>query len=184
MEKKSKTGSIKEDEKMDVKHVAVKQKHKTVVKKISGPQEVKEKPKKVSGKKQKKSRTPEQKKVFQKKKMLRALPAFRGRFGARNKRRKSKKKWLKWRYPHGIDILFENEDGAMPSIGYRTPKTFRDFHPSGLKEVLVSNPKEIMAMGDESVAVRFASGIGKKKRVEMLKKADEKKLFVLNRWKK
>ncbi|MBI2598513.1 MAG: hypothetical protein HYW50_04925 [Candidatus Diapherotrites archaeon] len=112
-------------------------------------------------------------------------PVFRGRFGARFKRRKSIEKWDKWRRPRGTDIIFEKEDGALVKIGYRVPKEIRHLHPSGFPELVVSNLGELSQIGQkENVALRFAAGIGKRKRIQMLKIAQEKNLRVLNRWKK
>ncbi|MBN2066874.1 MAG: hypothetical protein JW744_00215 [Candidatus Diapherotrites archaeon] len=109
---------------------------------------------------------------------------FRGRFGKRNWIRNiSKKKWQKWRRPRGIDIYFNKEDGLVPGTGYRTPKKIRFVHPSGFREKIVRNMNELEALKleKETKAARIASGIGRKKRQAMLKKADEIGVFVLNR---
>ncbi len=109
---------------------------------------------------------------------------FRGRFGKRNRIRKiSKKKWQRWRKPRGIDIDFKKEDGLVPGTGYRTNKKVRFVHPSGFREKLVRNVQEIEALEEKKnrVAARIAAAVGRKKRQEMLKKADEIGVFVLNR---
>ncbi len=111
-------------------------------------------------------------------------PVFRGRFGGRWKRRKSIAKWNKWRYPRGIDIIFKQEDGANPKIGYRVPNAIRFLHPSGYPEVMASTAEQLAQFAGQNVAVRFAARIGKRKRAIMLKKADELDLKVLNRWKR
>ena len=135
--------------------------------------------------KQKRKKTTDEKKLLKIKEKINSKkhPVFRGRFGGRFKRRKSNEKWDKWRRPRGIDIIFKNEDGALPKIGYRVPKKFRFLHPSGLKEITVSNLTELKQV-KERVAVRFFGKIGKRKRIEMIKFAKEQKLKVLNRWKK
>jgi len=146
---------------------------------------VKEKQVEKKVKKEKRKKTNQEKEVLKVKDKLKAksLPTFRGRFGARFKRRKSNKKWDKWHRPRGIDIVFKNDDGALPKIGYRTPKAIRFLHPSGLNEVIVSNLKELSKV-KENVVVRFAAKIGKRKWIEMKKTAKEQKVRVLNRWKK
>ncbi len=96
------------------------------------------------------------------------LPTFRGRFGTRSKRKKSKDKWNKWRYPRGIDILFKRGDNIRPRVGYRTDKAIRDLHPSGKKEIYIRNLQELMKMKSEkNVLFRLAATIGKKKRIEI-----------------
>ena len=136
--------------------------------------------------------TPEKKKTLAGKKILKVKellkrkkhPVFRGRFGGRWKRRKSIAKWNKWHYPYGIDIIFKQEDGANPKIGYRVPNAIRFLHPSGYPEVMASTEGQLAQFTGQNVAVRFAAGIGKRKRAIMLKKADELDLKVLNRWKR
>ncbi len=108
---------------------------------------------------------------------------FRGRFGKRSVRKVSREKWQKWRKPRGIDIVFKKEDGLVPGTGYMTPKKIRFVHPSGYKERLVRNMNELVAMEKEkaTVAVKISRTIGKKKKIEILKKADELKIVILNR---
>ncbi|MBN1941366.1 MAG: hypothetical protein JW772_04255 [Candidatus Diapherotrites archaeon] len=107
---------------------------------------------------------------------------FRGRFGQRNRRRKiSNEKWQKWRKPHGMDIIHKREDGVRVKIGFRNSNITRGLHPSGYKEVLVRNMAELeAAAGEKNSAVRIARTIGIRKKKEMLKKAKELKLWVLN----
>lgn len=133
-----------------------------------------------------KKKKPADKKILKIKELLKRKkhPVFRGRFGGRWKRRKSIAKWNKWHYPRGIDIIFKQEDGANPKIGYRVPNAIRFLHPSGYPEVIVSTQRQLAQFAGQKVAVRFAARIGKRKRAIMLKKADELDLKVLNRWKK
>ncbi|MEM4662590.1 MAG: eL32 family ribosomal protein [Candidatus Diapherotrites archaeon] len=114
------------------------------------------------------------KKIKKKKK-----PVFRGHFGNRAIRRKSKAKWNKWRYPRGVDFGFEKADGKKPRSGYRTPKIIRGLHPSGLKESLVHNVKEVEQIKDKNTIIRIAHSVGAKKRGEIIKKAMEAGLKVI-----
>jgi len=106
-------------------------------------------------------------------------PVFRGRFGKKQFRRKSNEKWQKWRYPRGIDIFFRREDGAIPRIGYRVPKEFRHYHPSGMREAMVSNEQQLAGVGQD-IVVRIASTVGRKKRKGIIKKANEMGIRILN----
>ncbi len=137
---------------------------------------VKEKKQKVRRKKTKEEKKIEKirKKIRRKKK-----PTFRGRFGKRWLRRKSKEKWAKWRKPRGIDIKRRAEDGAIPKSGYRTNKRIRFFHPSGFREKLVGSIDELSNVPKE-FAVRFRTGIGKRKRKILAELAKKRELKVLN----
>ncbi len=106
-------------------------------------------------------------------------PNFWGRFGKKNLRTQRMKKFNKWRKPRGIDILFERNDGSIPQAGYRTPKSIRGTHPSGYQEVLVFSKKDLGNL-KQNQAARLSSTIGRKKRIELIKLANEKKIRILN----
>ncbi|MCX8158561.1 MAG: eL32 family ribosomal protein [Candidatus Diapherotrites archaeon] len=108
-------------------------------------------------------------------------PVFRGRFGNRKLRRKSITKWDKWRKPRGMDIKRKKEDGRYPDSGYRTCKEIRYLHPCGLKEIIVRNLKDLENLKNKEVAIRIASAVGKRKRQEIIKKAEEMQLKVINK---
>ena len=90
---------------------------------------------------------------------------------------------VKWRRPKGSQSKLRKRmkgKGAVVSIGYGSPKEVRGLHPCGLKEVLVHNPKELEKVDPEREVVRISSRVGKKKRIEIIKKAEELKIKVLN----
>jgi len=72
--------------------------------------------------------------------------------------------------------------GASPSIGYRQPADIRYNHPRGLPERLVQSPSEIAGLKD--VIIRIASGVGRKKREEIIRLSEAAKLRVANKAKK
>ncbi len=87
----------------------------------------------------------------------------------------------KWKRPRGHSSKTRKElKGRLPvvKVGYRGPKDVRDYHPCGAPEALVHAPKDLEDI-DEDVVVRIGS-IGTKKKIEVLKKALEKGLKVLN----
>lgn len=92
-----------------------------------------------------------------------------------------------WRKPRGINSKMRMREGGKSRavrIGYRTPIIRRGFHPSGFKEILVNNEKQIdmvTKIADGKTAIRISSAVGGKKRAAMLKMADEAKLKILNR---
>jgi large subunit ribosomal protein L32e len=108
------------------------------------------------------------------------VPVMRGRFGKKNIRRKSIAKWDKWRKPHGIDLDKGLQHGFRPKIGYRSKTELRCIHPSGYKEVLVCNKNDLSKIDSKTQAVRFSATLGKKKRNELMKKANESGTWVLN----
>ncbi len=92
-----------------------------------------------------------------------------------------------WRRPKGINSkILEKRKGKlpMPTVGYGAPKEMRYLHPSGFKETIVNNLKDLGRINIEKEAVKIASAVGKKKRSEILKKAGEMKIRVLNPTKK
>ena len=109
-------------------------------------------------------------------------PMFRGRFGKRGSVRKiSKKKWQKWRKPRGIDINFKREDGKIPKTGFKTPNQIRGRHPSGYFEAIVSNEYDITALSQKKdFAARISSRVGKRKRLEIIKKGNDLGVKILN----
>jgi large subunit ribosomal protein L32e len=88
-----------------------------------------------------------------------------------------------WRRPRGIHSKIRiRKKGKikMPSVGYGAPKELKFFHPSGLKEVLVSNLKDLEKVDPKTQAIRIAHTVGEKKRKEIIKKAEEMKIKILN----
>lgn len=89
----------------------------------------------------------------------------------------------KWRRPRGRDSKLrvrKSGKGSLVSIGYRVPRIMRGFHPSGLAEVLVKRPSELEKIDASKQVVRIASSVGRKKREQILKKAEELRIRVLN----
>jgi len=70
--------------------------------------------------------------------------------------------------------------GFLPHPGYGSPLLAKNLHPSGLKEVIVFNPNGLNVIDNKTQCVRIASTVGKKKREEIVKKAAELKIRVLN----
>ena len=88
-----------------------------------------------------------------------------------------------WRKPKGIDNHMRLSVKGWPhlvKIGYRVPKQVRGLHPSGLRDVLVHNIVELESLSPSVDAARFAAGVGKRKRIELAKRAKELGTRVLN----
>lgn len=88
-----------------------------------------------------------------------------------------------WRKPRGKHSkIAEKEKGKVkaPSSAYGAPRNLRYLHPSGFKEVLVYNVKDLEKVDVKKEAVKIAHTVGKKKRQDVLKKTEELKVKVLN----
>jgi large subunit ribosomal protein L32e len=88
-----------------------------------------------------------------------------------------------WRKPKGIDNHQRLSVKGWPhlvKIGYRVPKEVRGLHPSGYRDVLVHNLKELEALSPETDAARLAAGVGKRKRIELAMRARDLGIRVLN----
>lgn len=88
-----------------------------------------------------------------------------------------------WRRPRGIDSkMAEKRKGwpKMPTIGYRSPKLVRGYHPSGYPEVLVYNVKDLDGLDPNKVVVRIAHTVGEKKKIDIIERATELGLKIVN----
>ena len=102
--------------------------------------------------------------------------------GGKNLRRLEKK----WRKPRGSQSKLrkhKKDKGFLPHPGYGSPRAVKGLHPSGFEEVLIYNVKDLEKIDSEKQACRIASTVGKKKRIEIMKKAEESKIKVLNPFK-
>ncbi|NPB02009.1 MAG: 50S ribosomal protein L32e [Methanopyri archaeon] len=89
----------------------------------------------------------------------------------------------KWRRPRGRHSKMRRKfkgKPKMPNPGYGSPAKVRGLHPSGYEEVLVYNPKDLEKIDPERQAARIASRVGARKREEIIKKAKELGIVVLN----
>lgn len=88
-----------------------------------------------------------------------------------------------WRKPKGKDNKMRLQVSGVPSIvkvGYRGPKISRGLHPSGYVDRLVWNVNEIEKLNPKSEAARISHTVGKLKKKQILSKAFELGIKVLN----
>ncbi|MBI1935143.1 50S ribosomal protein L32e [Candidatus Woesearchaeota archaeon] len=96
-----------------------------------------------------------------------------------------RRKRLPWKYkkPKGIHSKMRHHfKGRMklPSPGYKSPAKARGLHSSGLKITIVFSVREIGKIKRENEGIIIAGAVGTRKRLEILKKAKELGITVLN----
>lgn len=116
--------------------------------------------------------------MFMVNKGKRDKPNFRRANYGRTTRRRIKDGWKRPRGSDNKKKLKLKEFGSEPNIGWRNARNMRGIHPLGAYEVLVHNPAELAQV--KGRLVRIGGSVGKKKRLLIVKKAEELKLTVLN----
>jgi large subunit ribosomal protein L32e len=68
----------------------------------------------------------------------------------------------------------------LVKIGYGSPRVTRHLHPSGYNDVLVYNVDDLLKLDKVRDAARIGASVGRRKRIQILKKAKELNIKVLN----
>ena len=90
---------------------------------------------------------------------------------------------LSWRRPRGLDNKIRRKIKGWPagvSVGYKGPKIARGLHPSGYREVIVFNVKDLSTVEPNTQAARIAHTVGKRKRGLIIAEAKKLNIKVLN----
>ncbi len=89
-----------------------------------------------------------------------------------------------WRRPKGLHSKMRVGLKYRPpvvSVGYGSPAKARHLHPSGFQEVMVYRIEDLEGIDPKTQAARIGHTVGSRKRSEILEKADEMGIRVLNR---
>jgi large subunit ribosomal protein L32e len=96
---------------------------------------------------------------------------------------KKKRLEAKWQNPRGhhSKIRWGNKGHRVePRPGYGSPKEFKFMHLSGLNMIIVHNVSEISKLNPKKDSAIIAASVGMRKKAEMVKAADEKKIKIVN----
>ncbi|MFH1445265.1 MAG: 50S ribosomal protein L32e [Nanoarchaeota archaeon] len=89
-----------------------------------------------------------------------------------------------WRKPKGIDSKLKKgkkSRGKTVRPGYSSPISVRGLTKSGHKIVRIHNVKDVDKIQHANEVGLIASGIGAKKRAEIIKYAEEKNVHIMNK---
>lgn len=89
-----------------------------------------------------------------------------------------------WRKPRGLHSKMRKNLAYRPDmarVGFRVPKKVRGLHPSGFEEVMVYNVQDIEQINPKTQAARVGGSVGTKKRIKIIKKAEELDIRILNK---
>ena len=94
-----------------------------------------------------------------------------------------KRKRDSWRNPSGIHNKIRRKIKGKPSpveTGYGSPREVKGLLPNGKRPVIVHNAKELEKVNREQEAVIIASTVGKRKRMDIIKRAQELGIEIWN----
>ena len=89
----------------------------------------------------------------------------------------------KWKKPRGLQSkirLHIRGYRKEVSKGYCSPKQVRGLHPTGLKPIWVATKNQLQDINKEEQGIIIKKTVGKKKKIELIKIANEKGIVILN----
>jgi large subunit ribosomal protein L32e len=92
-----------------------------------------------------------------------------------------------WRHPRGRHSKVRRREKGkvkMPFIGWGAKASDRNLHPSGFREVMVHSASDLKNLDVKTQAIRIGATVGNRKRIELLKTAEQMSIKVLNPGKK
>lgn len=96
---------------------------------------------------------------------------------------KKKRLEVKWRKPKGLHAKMGLSNAGhrkKTQPGYGSPKLVRNYHESGFLPVIVRNLKQLETINKKNQAIVIASTVGLRKKKDILTKAKELGILILN----
>lgn len=112
------------------------------------------------------------------KKIKKKKPDFSRQEGYRMKKLKTG-----WRRPRGRHSKLRKQErskGKAPRVGYGSPKATRGLTRYGYKEIRISNQGDLKKIDPSKEIALIAGSVGKKKRMDIIKKAEELRVRIVN----
>ncbi len=88
-----------------------------------------------------------------------------------------------WRRPKGIDSKMRHKlkgKRKSPGTGYRNPRAVRGLHPSGYEIVRIHTVDELDDIDPSKQVVQIGRTVGSRKRMDIIKYAEELDLHIIN----
>ena len=88
-----------------------------------------------------------------------------------------------WRKPKGVHSKIRHHFKGrrkMPSPGYKSPAKVKGLHATGLEMIAVFSPQDLAKIKKDAQGIIISKSVGKRKRLEILKKSKELGIKVLN----
>jgi large subunit ribosomal protein L32e len=89
-----------------------------------------------------------------------------------------------WRKPKGLANKMRKQVSGVPplvKVGYRGPKKARGLHPSGYRDKLIHNIRDLEKLDPKTDAARIGHSVGRRKRIDIVNKANALGIKVLNK---
>ena len=96
---------------------------------------------------------------------------------------KKKKIATNWRRPKGLHSKMRHCKRGYRTklqVGYGAPRAVKGLHKSGLRPIIVTHQSQLKQLDRESQGIVLSSKLGVKKRLVLLKEAEQLKLTILN----
>ena len=89
----------------------------------------------------------------------------------------------RWRFPRGKHSATRQREKGRPSLpnpGYGSPKEVKGLHPSGKEPVVICSLTDLVKLNKKNQGAILSSRLGLRKKLELLKSAQEQDIEIFN----